>query len=468
MKTPLLLIPIVLFSACAVGPDYRAAHPATAAAWSVPTSEPETVSGACWWMAFRDPALDALVRQALASNLDLTLAQARLREARALRGVADSANGPQVIAEGSALRQRSSENGPNAPFGGGIGNLYQVGFDATWEIDLFGGNRRASEAAGAELGAAVADWRAVQVSLAAEVVRVYLDLRGDDERLALARRAVDVQRAYRDLVAARVHAGLIDAQSLAQADAQLAQTEAAIPPLDGTRTQQRNRLAVLMGRPAGQAIVGLADAGRLPADLRDVLATGLPSELLRRRPDLQRAERELAAATARVGVATADWFPRFSLIGGFGYQSTASGELISQASEFWSLGPTVRWPILSAGRIRNQVRAADARATQAGIRYEQAVLAACAEVEDALTLLLRGRERTRLLTSAYEAQERSATLVRARQVGGVDDFLTVLRAERVALDAQDLVVQSRRGDALALVALAKALGDGWQDAIAGR
>jgi NodT family efflux transporter outer membrane factor (OMF) lipoprotein len=439
-----------------------------------------------WWTAFHDPVLERLVARALTANLDVRIAGARLREARAALGGAQAGELPDLAADGSATRSRSLYI---TPFGAANveGNYFQAGFDASWEIDVFGGTRRAIEAARYDLGGLEASGRDVQVSVAAEVVRTYLELASAQERLVIAAATLNRQQQTRDLIAVQSQAGLVDAAAFAQADAQLSSNQTVLPLLDIARQQAGHRLALLLG----EAVPELSEradgperrfsaqvrggAGAAPAELFSVavlpdpieaISPGLPSQLLRRRPDVAQAERALAAATARYGVAVADLYPSFSLLGGFGFASTQAGGLFSAANQVWSLGPSVRWPLLGAGieRIRAAIAAADARADQALLRYQQVVLTAFSEVEDALVALSRDRARALSLGAALAAHHHALELVRDRQAHGIDNYLAVLREEMMTFDAEDQYQLGRKAVSLDLVVLAKALGGGWQAA----
>lgn len=460
MNRPPLLLVVALLAGCAVGPDHR--QPATVAdnaAWTTPPAA-GAVPVARWWTVYGDDGLTRLVDEALTTGLDVRVATARLREARAAVGLAEAPQFPYGEAGAGVTRDRASANRR----GGGVRPLYTTtwtaGLDATWEIDLFGGNRREVEASVAELGAVAADLGAVRSSVAAEVALAWIDLTAANERLVLAERTVTNQQADHRLATVRFEAGLVAATDLAEADAQIAQTAAQLPAIVGAQAQAKVRLAVLLGRPPQQAATLPAAPLALPRP-RELLELGLPSDLLRRRPDLVRAERELAAATARIGVATADWFPRFSLSGGFGYESTGNGKFVSRPNQFWSIGPAIRWPILSAWGIATNVRAANVGAERAALAYERTVLAALGEVENALVGVLREQDRGQQLDFALAAQERALGFARVRFERGLDSYDTVLRAERLLIGVQDQVVQSRRAVCQGLASLAKALGGGW-------
>jgi NodT family efflux transporter outer membrane factor (OMF) lipoprotein len=476
--SPLLLLkklaPSLLaltLAGCSVGPDYRASAPATPAAWSIDSGR--QAGTATWWTTFHDPLLDQLVAQAQARNLDLRLAQARLREIRAQYGVTRSQIGPEVAATGGVNRARTSE----AQAQPGVDNprtTWQAGFDASWEIDIFGGTRRAIEAAGAEVEQEEYRVGDVLVSIVAETVSAYLDLRAADERLAALDQVLSAQAQLRDRVQRRVTAGLADPSELAQAEADLAGTTTRVAPVQVARVQALNRLALVVGElptapPGNQphllSTPGLHDSGKVP-DPTLGLAPGLPSELLLRRPDLRLAERAMAAASARVGVAKSDFFPKFALLGSFGWSAGSTDNLFTAANQGWSIGPSLRWPLFASGRIANEVKAADARLEQAGLRYERVVLQAAGEVENALVRTSRSRERVAAASTALAARERAADLARRRFDRGLADVSSVLEQERLLADARSQLVDARLEQGQALTALAKALGGGWDETFA--
>lgn len=456
MKGPGLLA-VLLLAGCA-GRDYQAPTPPAPATWSATATNGIAITR--WWTAFRDPALDALLERVLAANLDVRLAAERLREARAALGVAEAGYGPTVNATAGASRSQVSGNGSLGPRVGGIGNLYQAGFDASWELDVFGGVRRNVEAAEADLAALEESRRDVLVSVCAETVRAWLDWRAAEARRDCAGRSIDNAHRQAALTAQRHRSGLADDVALAAAAVAVAQAEAALPPLATAARQAQDRLTLLAGATPGTDLALPATAG-MPV-CADIFALGLPADLVRQRPDLRRAERELAAATARIGVAEADLYPRISLTGGFGQQSTTTGAFTDAGSTYWSIGPAIRWPIFSTGRIRNQIKAADSRAEQAALRFEQACLRAYAEVEDALVALANDRQREERLVAATAARTRQLAIQQDRQRNGLADGLAVLRAEADHLAALDQMLAARRTSGTDLAALAKSLGGGWE------
>lgn len=461
-------------SGCAVGPRYRAPKAAVPATWNasaqgVTPSQPAVG----WWTQFKDPVLDSLVERAVSRNLDLQIARARIREARAARGISAAADWPEVNAGASYERLRRSEAVP--PFRsaspnttGGIGlfgdreqNLYQVGFDSSWELDVFGGVRRDVEAARAEIGAAEENLRDVLVTLLAEVARNYVELQGLQREIVIANENLRIQQETLELVQVRSQAGLASELDVTRAQAQVATTESQIPLLERATKQAIHRLSVLLGQPPATLLQELSEHAKIPPVPPEV-PVGLPSDLLRRRPDVRRAERELAAATARIGVAKAELFPRFSLTGSFGRRSDTFDDLGKGMSLFWGVGPGIRWPIFTAGRVRNNIRVQTARQEQALAQYEKTVLTSLEDVENALVAYAKEKERQAALAQAVGAYRRSVELAQTRYNSGLEDFLSVLDAQRQLLDSEDRLVQSQRALTVNLIGLYKALGGGWQ------
>jgi multidrug efflux system outer membrane protein len=452
---------LALLSGCAVGPDYKMPQMQVPEAFTnqvqegLPTDAVETL----WWRGFQDDRLNQLVELALANNHDLRVATARLREARALRSETEFDRYPTVTAQGSYTRQRSSE--ALTPIGDRDIELYDIGFDATWELDFFGRVRRSIEASAADEGAAEANRRDVIVSLLAEVARNYAELRGTQNRLAVARRNAENQRQTLDLTIALLEGGRGTELDTSRAEAQLQSTLASIPPLETAIKAAMYRLSVLIGQPPTALEPELSEPRPLPT-LPTRVALGRPEDLLRRRPDIRVTERNLAAATARVGVETADLFPRVILAGSVALQATSFLGLGDRGSETFAVGPGIFWAAFDVGRVRARIRAADARTEAALAQYEQRVLLALEETENALVDFTRQQARRDLLYASAQASERAQNLARERYQFGVADFLTVLDAERTLLAAQDQLADSDTRTATALVAVYKALGGGWE------
>ena len=466
---------ILLAAGCAVGPNYHKPDLPVPAAWIEAQQnggDVRSVELARWWSAFNDPLLNSLVDRAVSSNLDLRLAEARIREARASRAVTASGAWPTVNVSGSHTRNRASENAIGAPAqgavlapsGGGANidqNLYRSGFDASWEIDVFGRVRRSIEAADATVGATVEDRRDVLVTLLGEVAKNYIDLRGFQRRLAVARANLKTQQDTLELTQVRFQAGLASDLDVAQQEAQVNTTASQIPILESSLKQAAYALDVLLALQPGALWDELAKETAIPVLPPEVLV-GLPSDLLRRRPDIRRAEWRLAAATAQVGAATADLFPKFSLTGVGGLQSVSASDWFTRGSRFWSIGPTISWPVFDAGRIRANIEIRNAQQEQALTQYEKSVLTAFQDVETALVNYANEQVRYRSLTDAVAANRRAVTMANELYVRGLNDFLNVLDTQRLLYATESELTQSQPTMASNLVALYKALGGGWE------
>jgi multidrug efflux system outer membrane protein len=465
---------LLAMAACAVGPDYQQPAPPVPADWGEKASAldpatsrvtPQAAQVAEWWKTFRDPELTSLVDRAAKSNLDLRIAESRIREARGLRGLSAGALLPAANASAGYSRNRGSENVP-IPGAGLQSNYYQAGFDASWEIDVFGGIRRTVEAADAEVDASVEARRDVLVTLLAEVARNYIEVRGLQAQLGIARQNLNAQKNTLELTQARFQAGRAAELDVVRAQAQVSTTASQIPVLESQRIQATHRLGVLLGKEPGSLREELISIAAIPAPPPEV-PVGLPSELLRRRPDLRQAERQLATATARIGVATADLYPRFSLTGFFALESISAADFAKWGSRAWSVGPTIQWSIFQGGRILARIEIENARQEQAAILYERSILVALQEVEDALVAYSKEQAHRAELSDAVAANVKAVDFANQRYTQGLVDFLSVLDAQRSLFGSQDALVLSERRISEYLVALYKALGGGWELELAG-
>jgi NodT family efflux transporter outer membrane factor (OMF) lipoprotein len=436
------------------------------AQWSSPAEGGETnapLPNAAWWKQFGEPELDALIARAAQSNLTVRLAEARIREARAARTFARGGLWPTLDANASYLRERISGTGfPPLPAGTPTEfNLYQADFDSRWELDIFGGTRRAIEAARAELEAGEFARRDVLVSLSGEVARNFIESRGLQRRLAIARENIAAQSNVVELTSSRYRSGLSSDLDVQEAVALLATTQSQVPALETVYSQTTHRLAVLLGESPGSLKEESGSSDRIPPPPPEV-PIGLPADLLRRRPDIARAERELAAATARIGVAVSDLFPKFSLTGQLGLQSLSASDWFTAGSRFWTAGPTVQWRIFDAGRIRANIQIQNARQEQALLNYEQTILNAMEEVENGLTAYAKEQIRYQSLVRAVAANREALRLANQLYQNGLADFLRVLESQRNLYQAEDALIQSQTAVSVNLVALYKALGGGWE------
>ena len=453
-----------LLAGCAVGPNYQPPKSTAPAHWSetqlggaTNTAAPATE----WWKTFHDPVLNALIGRAVAANLDLQMAEGRLREARAIRAGAYWDLGPTVNAAGSLMDMKLAKNAQQQAPPRLRTDLYDAHFDASWEIDIFGSLRRKVQEANALFQTVEEDRRAVQISVLAEVARNYIEVRGYQRRHAIATDNIKVQAEAVGIARARFEAGLTSELDVQQAEALLATTRAQLPALDTATRQGMHQLAVLLGQPPGALHAELMESAPVPVT-PPVIPVGLPSDLLRRRPDVRRAERQLAADTAVIGVATAELFPKFSLLGTGGLQSLSARTFFGGGSQYWSAGPTVTWRLLDFGHVRSQIRAANAHAEQTLAAYEKTVLVAFADVEDALVAYANEQVRQQALTQAVAANRRARELANELYTKGLGNFLNVLDAERSLDLTADQLADSERAVADNLVALYKALGGGWE------
>ena len=461
MRNALLLTGLAaLLAACAVGPDYRA--PETAATPFVAAQEAgvaEQPFEAAWWQQFQDPVLDGLIERALTDDLDLKIAVSRVEESRAYLGASRRDRWPGVVAEASGTKSKQQQ--PLFTTDRVDSESYDAGLATFWELDLFGRVRRGVEAAGAEADAAVADLRDAQVLVAAEVARNYVELRGAQKRLSVARQNLGYQKDTLDLTRVRLELGRGSELDVASASARLSATEATIPPLEAAEAVAANRLAVLLGERPGALAAELA-----PHDIAPHLTTiavDSPAALLQRRPDIRAAERSLAAATARIGVAKADLFPRLTLSGFIGFVAGDAAELGESSSRAWSVSPVLSWAGLERGTYAG-VRVSEARADAALAAYELTVLRALEETENAFVTYGSHRERLESVVEQATASRTAAELARIQYREGALDFLRLLDAERTLLQAEDAVASAESDLNASVVLIYKALGGGWEAA----
>jgi len=454
------LAPIGLGS-CAVGPTYRKPDVAVPAQWS--SSAARQASGGVadisrWWRSLGDSLLSELVEQALERSPDLALAQARLRQARALVTVAGASLYPTLSATGSAGRSGTTNDALGTSAGGGLGTQLRAGFDASWEVDVFGRTRRNVEAARADQESAEEALHGVHVSLAAEIARHYYEVRALQARLGIARDNLTSQSETLALAQLRAQAGLVSIQDVDQARANQQQTLAQIPTLETQLAETEHGLEILLGQAPGTLVAKLANVdsiSAIPSSL-DVAVT-IPADTLRQRPDVRAAERTLAAETARVGVATAALYPSFALSGSLGLESLAGGV----ASGVYSLLASVTGPLFNGGKLRAQREAQDAVREQALVSYQKTVLTALADVENALGALAQHQVRVEALTSAADAARSASQLAHQRYTAGLIDFQSVLDTDRTVLSLEDSLAVTRGNGVIDLVSLYKALGGGW-------
>jgi NodT family efflux transporter outer membrane factor (OMF) lipoprotein len=458
---------------CKVGPEYRRPDVSMPEDWAGPTAlgagttRPSTrpttgpvaattrpVDLAVWWEGFSDTVLTKLVRETTEANLTIREAASRVRQARASRTISRSSLFPSVDTTGAYSRSGSGRSSSAS------NDLFRSGLDASWELDVFGGVRRSVEAADADVDFAVEDERDVRVSLAAEVALNYVDLRSFQRDIEIARGNLEAQQRSAALTRRQFNGGFVSGLDVTNADALVASTQAQIPALEASERQAIYALSVLLAREPGALVAELTQRGPVPGSPPEV-PVGLPSELLQRRPDIRRADARLHAATARIGVATADLYPRFVLNGAVNVSGSRLKDMANWSSTSWSIGPSVSWPLFDAGRIRANIAFENESAQQAALEYRQTILTALQEVENALIGYAKEQERHRALAAAAAANRRAVELATTLYTQGNTDFLNVLSAQRALLGAEDAVVQSDRTLATTLISLYKALGGGW-------
>ncbi|MBI5818775.1 MAG: multidrug efflux RND transporter permease subunit [Verrucomicrobia bacterium] len=454
-----------LLTGCAVGPNHQEPETKTNAAFgnAVQPNVATNQTAITWWRSFNDPKLNVLIDQALIANHDLRIATDRVREARALRTVTLLNLAPIVHADASYTRSQSSADSLPMPIERDQRQLglYNGGFDATWELDIFGRLRRSVEASTAEVATAEAKRRDVLVTLTAELARNYFELRGAQHQLSVVRRNAETQSETLELTLSKLRAGRATELDAARARTQLNATLAIVPPFEVAVKHAIHRIGVLTGRQPTDLEADLIKAAPLPT-LPALVNIGSPSELLRRRSDIRAAERALATATALIGVQTADLFPRVTFNGNIALESSQISGLAKAGADTYSFGPRISWAALDLGRVRARIKAARAHADAELAFYEKTVLLALEETENALVSFSQERARRDYLGASERDAGKAFLLARQRYDGGVSDFLAVLDAERTQLEIQAQLAQSETRTATALVAIYKSLGGGWE------
>ncbi|MFQ5993151.1 MAG: efflux transporter outer membrane subunit, partial [Nitrospiraceae bacterium] len=465
-----LIAVTLLVTACTtVGPDYVKPGADVADQWidvDDPRVKADPVQYRDWWTVFNDPVLDFLVATAYKQNLTLRAAGVRILQARAVLGLSVANQYPEQEVRASYTRVTLSEN--TSPTGSPPGetdfNVYQLGFDASWELDFWGRFRRGVESSNADLGASIANYDDILVSLVAEVAATYVQIRTFEERLKFARANVKVQERSFRIADVRFRNGAVTELDVQEAKGSLRNTQALIPELERGLRQAQNALSVLLGMPPQDLRDILGGPMRIPTAPPDV-AVGVPAELLRRRPDIRRAEREAAAQSAQIGVAVADLYPRLSILGTIGISSSDFAEFFTTGSVTGFGGPSVVWPVFNYGRFRNNIRVQDGLFQELVVDYQNTVLKAAQEVEDGLVGFLRNQEAVGFLTDAVKATKRSVDLSLIQYREGTVDFNRVLDAQTRLVEQQDRLAETTGDISLSLVATYKALGGGWESRV---
>lgn len=466
MKRALLMLAITSLGACSVGPDFQAPRPDLPSRWDASLQAGSTTAGALdsqWWAQLGDPQLTELVEQAVAANLEVRLAVNRLEQSRLLRQVTGSQQVPGVSVGGGYSRERNSASGLNDPSGqGGKApfELWSGALDASWEVDLWGHVRRAVEAADAQVALSAAQRDGVQLSIAAETASNYIRLRGVQARLAVARQNLEIARQSSNLTQTRFDNGVTTNLDTANAAAQVATIEAVLPVLDAQQDQLINALSYLLGQPPQALHAQLIEPAGIPHPAPDV-PVGLPSQLAQRRPDIQQSEAELHRATAAIGVAEADFYPRISLGASLGMQAQQGSDIGQWSSREWSYGPSLYLPIFQGGRLTGTLELRKRQQQQAALNYQRVVLGAWHEVANAMKSYAAEKQHHDALQRAVEQNNIALSTARARYAEGAVDFINVLGVQRSLLATQSELVDSATEAALDRVRLYRALGGSW-------
>ena len=454
---------MLFFTACsAVGPDYVRPDIVMPKEWNAGIGmgispgpvDPHELAG--WWSTLNDPVLSGLMENGVKGNSDLRKARARVREARARRGISKAGLFPSIDTSGSITKRRGSEDTGS----GNESELYDAGFDAGWELDVFGGVRRSIQSAEADLMASEEDLHDVLVTLLSEIALNYIEVRSFQARMSIAVANLELQTETYEITQWRFQAGLITQLDVEQARYNLEQTKSEIPSLHIGLKQAENRIALLLGKTPGSLNDELAEQRSLPSPPAGV-AVGIPADILRQRPDIRRAERQLASQTAKVGAATAELYPHFNLTGSIGLEALTLNNLFRYGSRSYRVSPGFSWNIFDAGSIRQNIEVQNALQEQAMIQYEQTVLAALEDVENALVSYYGDQERMHSLEKASQASQLASDIAQIQYASGLIDFQTVLTAQRSLLSLQDQLEASRADVTSNLVRLYKALGGGW-------
>lgn len=464
MKVALSLLSVSLLAGCVVGPDYVQPQLALPAHWGSkkeqkPARPPELSQ---WWLQLRDPLLNTLITEAVEGNLDVALAKAKIREARATYREQKGTLVPSLDSSASTTRTRSASADGRSD--AGVNTQYQGGFDASWELDLFGGNRRGLEAAQYRVEAAEEELRDTLVTLVGDVASYYIQAREYQALLTLARSSAVSQRKTAKLTREQFTAGEATGVDDAKADAQALSTEADIPTYQISYSQTVHRLSILLGQPPSALEERLKKSGAIPLPKAPV-STGIPADILLNRPDVRLAERQLAQYTAKIGQAEANRYPSISLTGDIATSALSASDLGKKSTIGWSLGPTLSVPIFQGGQLKAAVDVAKAQRDQYFVSYQAAVLDAMEDIENAIVSLSQTRTRYAKLASSAASYRRAADLSRTLNEAGAVDFLDVLDAERSLYSAEEALIQSRADIATYFIAVNKALGGGWDGGI---
>lgn len=455
MRQILLTSTVLCLAGCTVGPDYTAPSQSFLDTWfsaSTKATSPEPISTA-WWDVFEDPLLEKYIAAAAENNKDLKVALANVRVARATRREDGGAFWPEIGGDAGAEREKSSS---------AIANTYDAGFDASWEIDIFGGNRRAYEASEARVGVSVATYQDVMLSTLSDVARIYYEARGLQKRIAITEQNTQLLKETFDVIQDRMQAGETSNFDLFRAEGEYELTRARLPNLNAELKSSIYSLSVLLGQPPEALLSEMERIMPLPTP-PDIVPVGLRSEILRRRPDIRIAERELAASVADIGSETAELFPKFFLTSDIGASAETFGDVFSGGSGLWSLASMIQWSVFEGGAIRARIDTEEAESEAALAGYEKSVLEALRDAETALTMYGQELETRKRLAEGVQIRRQSLALARELFDAGEQDYLAVVDAERQLIDSEDDLIVSETSSITKLIALYTSLGGGWED-----
>ncbi len=462
-----LLCGLMLFAGCTVGPHYQKPALTTPAAWTAgPATSAQATLEQDWWKHLNDPVLDGLIKEALAGNYDLKIAEARIAQARATQAYARADILPSADVKGSVTRE-----GNELPFPGGTNlpfdltkpfNIFQTGFDASWELDLFGGKRSAEQGATAEFQAAQATRDDMRISVLAEVARTYIDIRGNQQQLTIANDRIAAEQETLKIAKERFASGDAPKLDVIQAQSQLEQAESQLPHYQNLLIQSELAIDVLLGHQPGYTQGLVTEVKPVPVGDKN-LVLAAPADVIAHRPDIHAAERQLASATAQQDVATAQLFPDVSLSGFFGLFTTEGGQLLHAASRSWNIGGSVIWPILNYSRISANIDLANAKQQEALAQYQKSIVGALSDVERSLTAYSKEEEHRDLLEKTVATNHKAVDIARERYKAGLSSFIEVLDAERTLYTSQSQAADADAATTQNLIAMYKSLGGGWQE-----
>ena len=468
MRCYALVVVALSLTACVVGPDYQRPDVSTPKQWSAPiATAPQVKALEKWWQNFNDPILNQLIIDAINANLDLKQTLERVKDARTQRSVTIAAGLPSFSGKNNVNRRlNSSASTSSTSQAGGFGlsnqiiNLLQLGVDAQWEVDFFGGVQRAVEAADATIDSEIENRRDVLVTLLGEVARNYIELRGNQQLIAITEANLHSQQDTLDLLKVRQQAGLADMSEIAQAEAELATINAQFPSYETAVKQAIHALSLLLAKQPDALMARLEPIATIPI-VKTTVLPDLPSALLQRRPDIRYAERQLAVANAQIGIATSELYPKFNLAEFLGVQNTRITNF-TPIGKSWSLGATLTMPLFNWGRLNANIKSKEAQYQQSLLGYQKTVLTAFKEVEDALVAYDKEQQKQLALQQAVTANQQAVQLATERYEKGLSNFINVLSSQQSLYQAQSLLISSKAKTSADLVLLYKVLGGGWQ------